>query len=178
MHKIEVPKDLLIELDKVRKLKENIIETDYSASESSYDFERSFSSRKMAMPAMGAAPNPSWIHEQELKPSFYDLIIKYADKLGIKDSDLYKSAYVDRRLFSKIRSGHKPGIKTVIRLGLVLELNMEEFNELLHSCNYSLYEDEYFDVAIKYFIKNKIYNINKFNNILYSCNLELLNDYN
>ncbi len=118
------------------------------------------------------------IKNTHLTDTFQELLFKFIDKSGLKDSEVYKKAYIDRRLFSKIRSGHKPGIKTVIRLGLVLELNMEEFNELLHSCNYSLYEDEYFDVAIKYFIKNKIYNIDKCNDILYSCNLELLNDYN
>ena len=113
----------------------------------------------------------------ELKPTFYDLIIRYADKLNISDSELYKKAYVDRRLFSKIRQGHKPNIKTVIRLGLALELNEKDFESLLNSCNYSLYEDKYFDVAIKYFVKNKIYNIDRCNDILYSCKLDLLLDY-
>ena len=177
MHKIEVPKDLLIELDKVRKLKENIIETDYSASESSYDFERSFSSRKMAMPAMGAAPNPSWIHEQELKPSFYDLIIKYADKLGIKDSDLYKSAYVDRRLFSKIRSdsNYHPSKDTIILLGLSLELNENEIEELLNSASYSLPKNNYYDLIIRFCFIEKIYKIKDVNDLLMSYNCKLFN---
>ena len=117
------------------------------------------------------------INSQKLKPTFYDLIIRFADRLNISDSDLYKKAYVDRRLFSKIRQGHKPNIKTVIRLGLVLELNENDFNTLLNSCNYSLYEDKYFDIAIKFFIKNKIYNIDRCNDILYSCKLDLLVDY-
>ena len=113
----------------------------------------------------------------ELKPTFYDLIIRYADKINISDSELYKKAYVDRRLFSKIRQGHKPNIKTVIRLGLALELNENDFDTLLNSCNYSLYEDKYFDIAIKYFVTNKIFDIDKCNDILYSCKLELLVDY-
>ena len=116
-------------------------------------------------------------NSQKLKPTFYDLIIRFADKLNISDSDLYKKAYVDRRLFSKIRQGHKPNIKTVIRLGLALELNENDFTTLLNSCNYSLYEDKYFDIAIKYFVKNKIYDINRCNDILYSCKLDLLNEY-
>ena len=35
--------------------------------------------------------------------SFKDLLFSYIDRSGLKDSEVYNSAGIDRRLFSKIR---------------------------------------------------------------------------
>ncbi|MGN0733795.1 MAG: hypothetical protein ACI4LC_06465, partial [Emergencia sp.] len=67
--------------------------------------------------------------------SFNERLFLLIDRTGQKDSDVYKKARIDRRLFSKIRSNKKyiPCKKTVIALCLALELNREEADQLLFS---------------------------------------------
>ena len=63
---------------------------------------------------------------------FTNVLFRYIDSKGCKDSDIYNKALVDRRLFSKIRSdiNYHPKKETVIQLGLALELNTKELEEL------------------------------------------------
>ena len=186
MNKVEVPKELKERLDLLREkdreyeelLDEDLAEEDYLSPEEMERYEAiSMSSFSSGASRSKSETPSSVIHNTELKPSFYDLIIKFTKKLGIDEAEVYKRAHIDRRLFSKIRQGHIPNRKTAIRLGLALELNDDEFYDFLSSCHYMLYEDKYFDVAILYFIEKEIYDIDKCNDILYSCDLELLNDY-
>ena len=55
-----------------------------------------------------------------------------------------------------------------------LELEFDEFEKLLNSNNNHLGDNNYFDIAIKWCIKNKIYDVEQVNDILYACDLELL----
>ena len=81
-----------------------------------------------------------------------------------------------RCVFSKIRTDEKKYIpkKTAICLALALELNLDEFNKLLNANNDYIGENNYFDIAIVWCIKNNIYDIEQVNDILYACNLQLL----
>ena len=61
---------------------------------------------------------------ENMDASFNELLFMLIDRTGQKDSDVYKRARIDRRLFSKIRSSKKyvPCKKTVVALCLALEL--------------------------------------------------------
>lgn len=67
--------------------------------------------------------------------SFNNRLFLLIDRTGQKDSDVYKKARIDRRLFSKIRSNKRytPCKRTVIALCLALELDREETDMLLSS---------------------------------------------
>lgn len=94
---------------------------------------------------------------------------KYPSK---KDSYIYKKAHINAKLFSKLRNPkYHPSRKTVITLGLALELNLEEFEVLLNSANYALALNNEFDIVIIYCIQNHIYDIFTVNEILYEMNL-------
>ena len=58
---------------------------------------------------------------QNKDASFNELLFMMIDRTGQKDSDVYKRAQIDRRLFSKIRSSKKyvPSKKTVIALCII-----------------------------------------------------------
>lgn len=120
----------------------------------------------------------SEILKTELKPSFKDILFKYIDQKGLTDPIIYKKAKVSRKTFSKIRTGTTKYVtkKTAIRLGLALHLNILEFTELLQANNNILYENNYFDVAIRWCINNNIYDIDQVNDILYACDLKLLTE--
>lgn len=99
------------------------------------------------------------------QPSFQCILFKHIDNAGIKDSDVYKNAGIDRRLFSKIRSNddYHPSKNTAISLSLALELDLEEVHELIGAVGYTLSNSETFDLVIKFCVERKIYNIHDVN---------------
>jgi hypothetical protein len=102
------------------------------------------------------------------KPTFHQILFSFIDKKGASDSDVYKSAGVDRRHFSKIRSNpdYRPGKNTVIALALALELNKKETDRLLSAAGYSLSESNTFDLIIMFFLEKKIYDLYSVNQAL------------
>ena len=109
--------------------------------------------------------------------AFQTKLFKLIDDRNLKDSDVYNKAYIDRRLFSKIRNdiNYHPSKETIILLGLSLELNESEIEDLLETASYSLPMNTTFDLIIRFCFKEKIYNINTVNEFLYEHNCKLLN---
>ena len=111
------------------------------------------------------------ISDNKFQAMLFDLI----DKRDLKDSDVYNKVHIDRRLFSKIRSDNKyhPSKETVILLGVALELNEDEFIDLLNSASYSLPKNNVYDLIIRFCFIEGIYNLNEVNELLdnYNCKL-------
>lgn len=106
----------------------------------------------------------------EENKSFKDLLFEYIDARGLKDSDVYKKAYIDRRLFSKIRcdKNYHPTFGTVVLFGLALELPINEFEDLLFAAGYSLPKTTKEKIVIRFLFEHKIYDVKKANDILFS----------
>ena len=100
--------------------------------------------------------------------SFNERLFLLIDRTGQKDSDVYKKAHIDRRLFSKIRSNKNyiPCKKTVIALCLALELNREDADALLSSAGYSLSRSDDFDLAIAFCIDKKVFDFFDINEVM------------
>lgn len=100
--------------------------------------------------------------------SFNQLLFSYIDEKGCKDSEIYNSVDIDRKLFSKIRCSENyiPRRNVIIKLCLALGLDKVKFNKLLNSAGYSLKNDQ-FDLIISYCVDNDIYDINIVNDYLY-----------
>ena len=107
--------------------------------------------------------------------SFKDILFMMIDKTDQRDSEVYKRARIDRRLFSKIRSIKKyiPSKKTVIALCLSLELTLQDANVLLSSAGYTLSKSDDFDLAILFFISKMIYDFDEINDVLYELGFDL-----
>ena len=103
--------------------------------------------------------------------TFSSMLLRLIDEKGLKDSDVYKKANIDRRLFSKIRGDedYVPSKKTAISFCLALQLDVDEAKKLLETAGYALSDSSRFDIIIMYLIENREYNIH-FANIV-------LNDY-
>ncbi|MDR2933295.1 MAG: hypothetical protein LBV27_09330 [Oscillospiraceae bacterium] len=99
---------------------------------------------------------------------FTEQMLSLIDKTGKKDSDVYKKAGIDRRLFSKIRSNkeYTPAKKTVIALCLALELPRDEADLLLSSAGYSLSRADDFDLVVAFCIEKKVYDFISINEAL------------
>ena len=106
--------------------------------------------------------------EQNREKLFTEQLFAFIDRTGKQDSEIYKKALIDRRLFSKIRSNKNyiPAKKTVIALCLALELNRAEADTLLSSAGYSLSRADDYDLVIVFCIEKKIFNFFDINEAL------------
>ena len=112
----------------------------------------------------------------ELDAGFSETLLKLIDRTGKKDSEIYKKANVDRKLFSKIRNNpdYKPSKATAIAFAIALELDLEETRDFIGRAGFALSRSSKFDVIIEYFIKNKRYNVHEINMYLFDYDQSLL----
>ena len=114
--------------------------------------------------------------ENNTNMSFVDKMLDYINAKHMRDSDVYKAAQIDRRLFSKIVSDrtYKPAKDTCIALSLALQLSLTEANDILSRAGYVLSHSSKRDVVIEYFFREHIYDLNDVNEILFKLDQKLI----
>ena len=88
-----------------------------------------------------------------LDDSFSEHLFRLIDEKGLKDTEVYRKANLDRRLFSKIRSDidYRPSKSTALALAISLELNLDETLDLLRKAGYTLSHSNKSDLIIEFF---------------------------
>ncbi|MDD3218097.1 MAG: macro domain-containing protein [Lachnospiraceae bacterium] len=133
-------------------------------------------------PSMCTAPSPKQMARslddlmQLSKETFTDRLFRLIDERGLKDSQVYHKANIDRKLFSKIRkgNGYTPSKKTILALAVALELSLDDTKDLLMKAGLALSNCSKSDVIISYFIENKQYDIYEINEVLFAYGENIL----
>lgn len=115
-----------------------------------------------------------WI--QRMDKPFNAALLQLIDAKGKTDAQVYKRANIDRKLFSKIRTGkgYIPSKRTILALAVALELSLGETIHLLAGAGYTLSHSQTFDMIVEYFIVTGRYDIHQINEVLFKYDQPLL----
>ena len=120
--------------------------------------------------AAKAAPQKSLEEAvRNISDTWSESLLRMIDEKGFKDTEVYKRANVDRKLFSKIRSNknYQPKKATALAFALALKLNVDETKDFLGRAGYALSKSSMTDVIVEYFIENEVYDLMTINLALF-----------
>ncbi len=108
--------------------------------------------------------------------SFQQRLFELIDASGMDDVTVYKKANVQRQVFSSIRCkpDYRPKKKTALAFAIALRLDMPTTIDLLSRAGLAFSPSNKFDLIVRYFIDNKIYDIYKINAALFDYGQPIL----
>jgi hypothetical protein len=117
----------------------------------------------------------SFVKHNRHEPFAYTLE-KYREEKQLKPAELYKRAWIDKRLYSKIlaTSNYKPKKETAIAFGLALCLSISEFNDFLKTAGYVLSDSSVSDLVIRFCVERELWDIADVNALLFQAGRKVL----
>ncbi len=93
--------------------------------------------------------------------TFSEYLMYLIGKKGMDNSEVYKNALVDKKVFSKIKNNkdYHPQKSTALCLCIGAKLNMDETKDLLSRAGYALSPSNITDIIFSFFIEQGIYDM-------------------
>lgn len=155
---------------------QSYIDEQYAADQAAQEYCRM---REERFSRAGSAPTLSGaLHCTQ--STFQEYLLELIRQRNLKNSDVYHGANLSKQHFSKMLSNknYKPTKNTVCALALALHLDHAGADALLAKAGLLLADNIRFDLAVRYFLDNQMYNIVEDNIALYENGLELLGTQN
>jgi hypothetical protein len=108
--------------------------------------------------------------------TFAFMLDKLREEKGLSPAELYKRAWIDKRLYSKIMStgNYKPAKNTAIAFGLALRLAADEFTAFLGNAGFALSDSSIFDLVIRFCVEQEIFDLHDVNALLLQVDQKVL----
>ncbi|WP_026508331.1 macro domain-containing protein [Butyrivibrio sp. MC2013] len=107
--------------------------------------------------------------------SFEKHLQQLINKKGLKNSEVYAAANINKQYFSKLLKGKvKPSKEKVLALAVGLHLNMDETVDFLGLAGYAISPISQTDAVVRYFIEHENYNVIKIDMVLFDYGLDPL----
>ena len=134
------------------------LEEEADLEEASFDVEPIIGAPMAAMAGAYKAGRSLDDLMANVSETWQESLFRLIDEKGYTDTEVYKRANVDRKLFSKIRSNaeYQPKKITAVAFALALKLSLDETKDLLGRAGYALSPSSRFDLIIEYFIGQEV----------------------
>ena len=118
----------------------------------------------------------SFVKEKHDYADFAHSLDEIREKKGMSPAELYKAAWIDKRLYSKIMatSNYQPAKNTAISFGLALRLKPDEFASFLQKAGYALSYSSIFDLVVRFCVEREIYDLHEVNTLLLQADQKTL----
>ena len=98
---------------------------------------------------------------QHISDTFSEYLMFLIREKKMENSEVYRRAVVDKKIFSKIKNNahYHPQKLTALCLCVGAKLNLDESKDLLARAGYALSPCDKTDIIFSYFIENEIYDM-------------------
>ena len=98
---------------------------------------------------------------KHMSDTFSEYLIYLIKSKKLKNADVWKSAVIDKKIFSKIKNNknYHPEKLTALCLCIGAKLNIDETKDLLSRAGYTLSPSSKTDIIFSYFIENEFYDM-------------------
>jgi hypothetical protein len=112
-----------------------------------------------------------FVRNERNQETFSTLLETFRVEKNLTTVELYTGAWIDKRLYSKIKAErkYKPSKNTVLSFGIALKLDKSEMDTLLESAGFSLSRSSMTDLVVLFCIEHSIYDLHDINALLYQA---------